>query len=101
MIFSLHRFQPLNLGVLVNRSTTALLPLGPHALTMEVLLMGKAQYSWPPCTNKLILIAFYNENIFTFLQNKRYLNEEVNCIEPSPQVSIPCTNWYFWRMVHF
>jgi hypothetical protein len=30
---------------------------------MEVLLKGKAQYSWPPCTNLFRSAPFYIENI--------------------------------------
>ncbi len=51
---------------------------------MEVLLKGKAQYGWPPCTNKFRLAPFYNENIIKVFYKTSYLIEEVNCTEPSP-----------------
>jgi hypothetical protein len=33
--------------------------------------------------------------LFTFYKTS-YLNEEVNCTEPSPSVKVPCTVYYFW-----
>jgi hypothetical protein len=50
----------------------------------EVLLKGKAQYSWPPCTNQFRSTPFYIENIINLFYKTSYLNEEVNCTEPSP-----------------
>ncbi len=36
------------------------------AATRESLLKGKAQYGWPPCTNKFGLGHFYTENVIHF-----------------------------------
>jgi len=58
--------------------------------TREPLMKGKAQYSWPPCTNLLRLAPFYIENIIYICYKTSYLNEEVNGTEPSPSVSVPC-----------
>ncbi len=44
--------------------------LGHDGKAREVLLRGKAQYSWPPCTN--------------FFYNTIYLTKAVNCTVPSP-----------------
>jgi len=65
----------------------------------EALLQEKAQYDWPPCTNQFRLPLFILKTLFTFYKMKRsivlpfykirYLNEEVNCTEPSLSVSIP------------
>jgi hypothetical protein len=57
--------------------------------TSETLLKGKAQYSWPPCTNLFISAPFYIENSIYIFNKTSYLNEEVNCTEPSPSVSNP------------
>jgi hypothetical protein len=53
---------------------------------------GKAQYSRPPCTNQFRSAPFYIENIINLYYKTSYLNEGVNCTEPSPLVSIPCWN---------
>jgi hypothetical protein len=37
---------------------------------MEVLMNGKAYYSWPPYTNQFRSAAFYIANIIYFLQIK-------------------------------
>jgi hypothetical protein len=58
-------------------------------LSREVLLKGKAQYGWPPCTNQSISAPFYIENIINLFYKTSYFNEEVNSTEPSPLVSIP------------
>ncbi len=55
----------------------------------EVLLKGKAQYSWPPCINQFRSAPFYIENIINLFYKTSYLNKEVNCTEPSPLISIP------------
>ncbi len=49
---------------------------------------GKAQYNWPPCTNKLRSAVVYIENI-NGLFTKSYLYEEVNGTEPFPSASVP------------
>ena len=36
----------------------------------KALLKGKAQYSWPPCTNQLDQLLLILKTLFTFLQNK-------------------------------
>ncbi len=59
------------------------------SITREPLLKGKAQYSWPPCTNLFRLVSFDIANIILLFHKTSYLNEEVNCIEPSPLVGIP------------
>jgi hypothetical protein len=48
-----------------------------------------AQYSWPPCTNQFRSAPFYIENIINLFYKTGYLNEEANCTEPFPLVSIP------------
>jgi len=58
--------------------------------TREALLKGKVLYSWPICTNLFRSAPFYIENIIYILNKTSYLNEEVNCTEPSTSVSIPC-----------
>ncbi len=64
------------------------IPIEP--LFWENLLKGKDQYSWPPCTNLFRSVPFYIENIINIFNKTSNLNEEVNCTEPSPSVSIPC-----------
>jgi hypothetical protein len=63
-------------------------------LNREAFLKGKAQYGWAPYTNysdKLLLIL---KILFTFFTKQAsYLNEEVNCTEPFPSVSIPCLKY--------
>ncbi len=62
----------------------------------EVLLKWKALYCWPPCT-KCRSFPFYIEKIIYISNKISDLNEEVNCSEPSPSVSVPCMseqiNW--------
>ncbi len=49
----------------------------------------KAQYSWPPCTNKFRLDTFDQIAItFTFL-NFFTKQATANCTEPSPSVTVP------------
>jgi hypothetical protein len=43
---------------------------GSVAYIMEPLLKGKAQYHWPPFTNRLRSDNFDNANIIHFLHNK-------------------------------
>ncbi len=43
----------------------------------------------PPCTNQFRLAALYVENIIYVCYKTSYLNEEVDCTEPSPYVSVP------------
>ncbi len=57
--------------------------------TGEALCKGKAQYSWYPCTNLFRPTAFYIQNIINLCYKTSYLNEEVNCTEPSPSASVP------------
>jgi hypothetical protein len=38
----------------------------------------------------LVKLNFYTENIIYHFYNTSYLNEEVNCTDPSPSVSTPC-----------
>jgi hypothetical protein len=54
------------------------------ALPRESLLKGKAQYSLPPCTNELRSAGFDLANFY--LTKTSYLNVEVNCAEPSPEL---------------
>ncbi len=56
---------------------------------MGILLKGKARYSSPPCTDWFRSAAFDIENIIYFFYKTSYLNEEVNCTEPYPSVSVP------------
>jgi hypothetical protein len=60
-----------------------------EGFSKEVLLKGKAQYSWLPCTNLLRLAPFYIVKFFHLFYKTSYLNEEVNCIDPSRSVSTP------------
>jgi hypothetical protein len=56
---------------------------------METLLKGKAQYSWPPCTNLFRPAPFYIENIIYIINKTSNLNEEVNRTElPLSQYSL-------------
>jgi len=54
----------------------------------ESLLKGKSQYIWPPCTNSFRLVAFDYAILLTFCKTSN-LNEEVNCTDPFPLVSVP------------
>jgi len=54
----------------------------------EPLVKGKAQYSWPLCTNKFRSAALDIENIIYLCYKTSYLNEEVCCTEPTPSVSV-------------
>ncbi len=67
---------------------------------MEVLLKGKAEYSWPPCTNLFRLDPFYIENIIYLFYKTSYLNEEVKCTEPSPldQYSLVTSTILSWKI---
>jgi hypothetical protein len=58
-------------------------------LGREVLLKGKAQYCWPPCTNLFRSAPFYIENDICVFNKTGYLNEEVSGIEPFLSDSIP------------
>jgi hypothetical protein len=54
----------------------------------EPLLKGKAWYSWPPSLlTSLDQLLFYINILLTFFETS-YLNEEVNCTERSPSVSV-------------
>ncbi len=55
----------------------------------EVLLKGKDQYSWPPCTNKFRSAPFNIEKIINIFYKTSYLNEEVNCTENSRHLVFP------------
>ncbi len=70
-------FEPPNLGSLVS------------FFTKEPLLKGKAQYSWPPCTNLFRFVSFeFACIIYSFAKQVTFV-EEVNRTEPSPLVSVP------------
>ncbi len=73
---------------------TGIVPIWQHMGTMlctrEVLFKGMAQYRWPPSTNLLRTAPFLIDNIIYLCYKTSYLNEEVNCTDPSPSVSIPC-----------
>ncbi len=60
-------------------------------MAKELLLNGKAQYSWPPCTNQFRSAAFDIVSIMQILYKTNYSNEEVNCTEPSTSVRVL---WY-------
>jgi len=66
-----------------------------------VLLKGTAQYGWPPCTTNQFRSASIGIENTTYLFYKTgYINEEVNCAEPSPLVSILCVyNTGHWSQV--
>jgi hypothetical protein len=66
-------------------------------LSRKVLLKGKTQYGWPPCTNRFRSAPLYIENIINLFYKTSYLNEEVNCTEPSPLVRIPWTKYMRYR----
>jgi len=59
-------------------------PISEIGVNREVLLWGKAQYSWPPCTYQFRSARFYTKNIILLFYKTSYLNEEVNCNKPSP-----------------
>ncbi len=61
----------------------------PNAKTKEVLLKGKAQYNWSLCYNYFNELLFIFKKFITFFIETSYLNEEVNCSEPSPSPSTP------------
>jgi hypothetical protein len=63
--------------------------------TREVLLKGKALYSWPLCTNKFRSATFYTENFIDLLYKTCHLKEEVNCTKHFPSVSIPWFSYSF------
>jgi len=58
-------------------------------LIMELLLQGKARYRWPPCTNYLGSGHLSIEIFISLFYQTSYLNEEVNCNEPSPPDTFP------------
>ncbi len=58
-------------------------------LSREVLLKGKAQYSWPPITYYFRWAHFYFENIIYIFYKTSYLDEEDICTEPSFQLVFP------------
>jgi hypothetical protein len=60
-----------------------------NSLIKEYLLKGKAQHSWPSCTNWFRSAAFDNANIIYFLTKTRYLDEEVKRTEPSLKLGFP------------
>jgi hypothetical protein len=55
----------------------------------EVLLKVKAQYGCPLCANQFRSAPFCIVNITYLFFQIGIFNEEVNCTEPSPSVSIP------------
>ncbi len=50
-------------------------------------MKGKDQYTLPPCTKYFSTAAFKTE--FSSFYKTSYLNEEVNCTEPSPSMRVP------------
>ncbi len=60
------------------------------AVPKEPLQKGKAKYGWSPSTNQFESAHFYIESIIYLFNKTSYHNEEVNCTEPSPSVSVPC-----------
>ncbi len=73
-------------------------------LSREPLLKGKkTQYCWLPCTSKFWSAHFYIENILYLFYKPSYLNEEVNCTEPSllskgslDWLKVFCNCWAMW-----
>jgi hypothetical protein len=51
-------------------------------------------YGRPPCTNQFIFAHFHVEIIINLCWETSYLNEEVNCTELSPSVSVPWLKLY-------
>ncbi len=49
-------------------------------------MRGKTQYSWPPNTSQFSSAPFGIENIIYLFDKTTYLNEEVICTEPTPQL---------------
>jgi len=69
-------------------------------LSRETLLKGNTQCSSPPCTKLLRSAPFNFENIIYIFNKTSYLNEEVNCTEPSlslvfPRLSIEAPDFIF------
>jgi hypothetical protein len=64
------------------------------SVAREVLLNGKAQYSWPPSTKYFTSDPFHIENIIYVFYKTSYLNEEVNCTELFSSVSITWGKFY-------
>ncbi len=60
-----------------------------EGFSKEVLLKGKDQYGWPPCTNQFRSATLYIENIINLFYKTSYLNKKVNSTEPSPLLGIP------------
>ncbi len=56
-------------------------------MTKEPVLKRKVKYHWPPYTNFVQISCFFYS---IFHIKTSYLNEEVNCTNPSPSISIPC-----------
>ncbi len=76
-------------------STTVLQLLSKQKYYQEVFVRDKAQYHWPPCANWFISAPSCTENSIYLFYKTSYLNEEVNCTEPSTSVSIPCNTPFF------
>ncbi len=55
----------------------------------EVLLKGKAQYSWAPCTNQFISSPFLIENIVYVFTKQATLMRSLTVLNLSPQLVFP------------
>jgi len=60
---------------------------------------GVAQYNWLPSTNLFRSAPFYIVYIIYLCYNTNNLDEEVNCKEPSPSISVPCLISYHLNAV--
>jgi len=64
----------------------------PYAQAKEPLMKWKARYSWPPCTDQFWSAAFGIAIIIELFYKTSYLEEEVNCTEPSLSDRVPCSS---------
>ncbi len=65
------------------------LPLLPELCTRESLLKGRISTDDLLALTSLLQLLLILNYIFSF-RKTTYLNEEVNCTEPSHSVSVPC-----------
>ncbi len=59
--------------------------------TREVLLKGKAQYSWPPCTKWFNQLLFILQILFTFFTKQATLMRRSTVLSLPPQLVFPAS----------
>jgi len=83
--------------------------LSCKCICREVILKGKTQYSWPPCTNEFKSSHFYIENIFSFFTKQATLLRRSTVLSLSIskyslvlpmlyQVHCPTKNGFLWQI---